>query len=81
MGVASLLSPKARHVRADSKEPGIGLRLATVKRLAEAHGGGVGVDSSPGSGCTFWFELPKALAQVVGESILLARALNGRVES
>lgn len=41
-----------------STEPGIGLGLATVKRLAEAHGGRVGVRSTTGCGCIFWFELP-----------------------
>jgi len=41
-------------------QPGIGLGLATVKRLVEAHGGKVGVVSVPGRGCTFWFELPAA---------------------
>jgi signal transduction histidine kinase len=44
-----------------SKTGGIGLGLATVKRLVEAHGGRVGVISDPGSGCRFWFELPGAL--------------------
>ncbi len=39
---------------------GIGLGLATVKRLAEAHGGSAGVHSVSGEGCTFWVELPKA---------------------
>lgn len=43
-----------------STQPGLGLGLATVKRLAEAHGGSVGVSSVPGRGCTFWFELPSA---------------------
>jgi signal transduction histidine kinase len=37
---------------------GIGLGLATVERLARAHGGAVGVTSSPGRGSLFWFELP-----------------------
>jgi signal transduction histidine kinase len=48
-------------VRASSSaRGGIGLGLATVKRLVDAHGGQVGVVSSPGSGCLFWFELPAA---------------------
>jgi signal transduction histidine kinase len=47
------------YVRADrTGKAGIGLGLATVKRLAEAHGGAAGVASSP-RGCTFWFALPK----------------------
>lgn len=46
----------------NTKQPGIGLGLATVKRLAEAHGGKVGAVSVPAKGCTFWFELPKARA-------------------
>lgn len=43
-----------------ANKPGVGLGLATVKRLAEGHGGSVGVSSASGKGCTFWFELPKA---------------------
>ena len=39
---------------------GLGLGLATVKRLAESHGGTFGVRSSPGAGSTFWFEIPAA---------------------
>jgi signal transduction histidine kinase len=48
------------YVRADrTGQPGLGLGLATVKRLVEAYRGRVGVRSSP-SGCTFWFDLPTA---------------------
>ena len=39
---------------------GIGLGLATVKRLVEANQGEVGVESQPGHGCCFWFTLPLA---------------------
>ncbi|RKH20747.1 sensor histidine kinase [Corallococcus sp. CA047B] len=39
---------------------GLGLGLATVKKLAEGHGGHVGVMSERGTGSTFWFELPRA---------------------
>jgi signal transduction histidine kinase len=47
------------YVRAPgAHQPGIGLGLATVKRMAEAHGGCVGVQSSSGAGALFWFELP-----------------------
>jgi signal transduction histidine kinase len=41
-------------------KPGLGLGLATVKRLVEGPGGEVGVESEPGRGCLFWFELPAA---------------------
>lgn len=39
--------------------PGIGLGLATVKRIIEAHGGSVGVRAGANAGSCFWFELPK----------------------
>lgn len=53
-----VFEPYVRAPRAT--QTGIGLGLATVKRLAEGHGGRVGVRSVANDGCTFWFELPKA---------------------
>ncbi|WP_224243359.1 sensor histidine kinase [Hyalangium gracile] len=54
----SLFEPYFR-VKSGGAE-GLGLGLATVKRLAEGHGGRVGVASERGKGSTFWFELPRA---------------------
>jgi signal transduction histidine kinase len=53
----SVFEPYVRDAR--SAHPGIGLGLATVKRLAQAHDGEVGVVSRPGEGCLFWVELPR----------------------
>jgi signal transduction histidine kinase len=41
---------------------GHGLGLSIVRRIAEKLGGRVGVESAPGAGARFWFELPTALA-------------------
>jgi signal transduction histidine kinase len=53
---SSVFEPYVRGARTPTT--GLGLGLATVKRFAEAHGGAVGVRSTPGAGCCFWFELP-----------------------
>ena len=62
-GLPPELVPQAfdPYVRgAGTSEPGLGLGLATVRRLAEGHDGRYGVSSRPGEGALFWFELPAA---------------------
>jgi signal transduction histidine kinase len=51
----------APYVRAPGTHaPGIGLGLATVKRIVESRRGSVGVWSEPRKGATFWVDLPLA---------------------
>jgi len=47
-------------VRRTSARPGSGLGLAIVREIAQAHGGDVEVESSPGQGATFRLVLPGA---------------------
>jgi signal transduction histidine kinase len=41
------------------RAPGVGLGLATVRKLAEAHGGAAGVRPAATGGSIFWFDLPR----------------------
>lgn len=55
----SLFEPFFRAASSAGRE-GIGLGLPTVRKLAESHGGKVGVWSREGAGSKFWFTLPRA---------------------
>jgi PAS domain S-box-containing protein len=56
---ARLFMPFERLGAEGSEIPGSGLGLALCKRLVEAMGGTIGVESAPGQGSTFWFVLPR----------------------
>ena len=60
-GIAAEYQPRLfeKFYRVPGSEPGgAGLGLSIVRDVVEAHGGRVGVQSTPGAGATFWIELP-----------------------
>jgi signal transduction histidine kinase len=62
VGIAGDQQPKVwelfHRLDPSSPEPGEGLGLTLVKRIAERHGGRVWLDSVPGRGSRFYLELP-----------------------
>ena len=48
----------APFARLDKSVDGVGIGLATGRRIVEAHGGRMGVEDREGGGSIFWFELP-----------------------
>jgi light-regulated signal transduction histidine kinase (bacteriophytochrome) len=67
MGIRTEDQPKIFGLfeRLNPDIPGTGIGLATVKRIIEAHGGKICVESEgAGKGTTFWFILPGVPADI-----------------
>jgi signal transduction histidine kinase len=56
--LARIFQPFRRGIRLKDAVPGLGLGLATSRRIVERHGGRIEVASSPGCGSTFRVVLP-----------------------
>jgi signal transduction histidine kinase len=56
----TIFEPFRRSASTRDAIPGVGLGLSVTRRLIEAHGGRIEVESAPGRGATFTIYLPVA---------------------
>ncbi len=64
-----LFTPFERLGAENTDVEGSGMGLALSKRLVEAQGGAMGVESTAGVGSTFWIDLPVAAAPLYESSV------------
>lgn len=61
-GESAYVFDKYRRASSAKATEGLGLGLYISRKIIEAHGGEIGVDSAPGQGATFFFRLPRIAA-------------------
>ena len=80
--VAALYQPFNRLGRERGRTEGSGIGLVVTKSLVELMHGRIGVDSVPGTGSTFWVELPTTTNAVApGFQVLDSGSAKGSLES
>ncbi len=57
----TLFSRFKQFAKGPDAPKGSGLGLAICKEIVASHNGSIGVESVPGKGCTFWFNIPRDL--------------------